>query len=692
MSSTPKAGVLKTPTTVDSVRRPVTVKSSVSRVLPSSKIATPGMKVLFRHKAGVLKTPTSKDTPFNIPARRESAALKKSASATKGKVQEPRAPLKQSGSAAVKSKCQNLVSNNQVLAPSSSPVAPATTSHATDSTSRPSEALQGVAGQPMSPSSSLEALKLHTPSNVPSSQDIESKEGNESRRSPSEWMLHSSIHSLGDLRNPMPSLDSMSWLDCALDGVISQPLSSSSSLEALDAAVQLHSLGDLRDPLLSTRCHGLTSVAELQPSSLDDLRGLLPSLDLMSFLHDDAIPVPPFKSLGQNKDWHSVLAHGYARDNTTWLSGLFSLGFLSFLSPLSMTEVILGYAFFVSQPNLPPVVVRVNDYEAIQRILTITATARDACISGELHVAKELLTQEIHADANKSITILPSLTGCICKGIALCGKGKVRDAIKAFDIASMFTNGDPKTNHFLLLTKANFQAITLFNADQHEEAIQRVQELADMCPNSDTLACRVVGAYLHVCLGIDALDGAHYDEAADHFAAAVKSCSFSSTLHIHHLYEDFVVLSSKNAARRRRLTVYFMEIPGQDQHDGIHEAERDFFGEMYDVSTTTYALFLAHTSFVAASPDFLATTSAAPWDISRDSSLSRIPLAQLPHQRRPPTHPLPPLLRLQNPPTPPIDLCGLFTQQRHSSSTFLSHRAKNAMLRRALPVIRPMAM
>ncbi|KAG0699436.1 hypothetical protein DFH29DRAFT_1014748 [Suillus ampliporus] len=48
------------PTTVDSVRRPVTVKPSVSRVLLSSKIATPGTKVSSAPKAGVSKTSTPK--------------------------------------------------------------------------------------------------------------------------------------------------------------------------------------------------------------------------------------------------------------------------------------------------------------------------------------------------------------------------------------------------------------------------------------------------------------------------------------------------------------------------------------------------------------------------------------------------------------------------------------------------------
>jgi muconolactone delta-isomerase len=68
------------------------------------------------------------------------------------------------------------------------------------------------------------------------------------------------LYSLGDLHDPLPSLDSMSWLDVALDSVASQSLSLSSSLEALEAAVQCDSLGDLHD--------------------------LLPSLDSMSWLDE----------------------------------------------------------------------------------------------------------------------------------------------------------------------------------------------------------------------------------------------------------------------------------------------------------------------------------------------------------------------------------------------------------------------
>ncbi|KAG2738119.1 hypothetical protein P692DRAFT_20759619 [Suillus brevipes Sb2] len=199
------------------------------------------------------------------------------------------------------------------------------------------------------------------------------------------------------------------------------------------------------------------------------------------------------------------------------------------------------------------------------KILAIT-TARYACITGDLSTAEDLLTQDIHTDANdytlyahrsfvmarkhdwdhaledaiKSISIQPSLTGYISKGIALCGQGLVREARAAFDVASMFTNNDSNTNHLLLLIKA----ISLFNAAQHEEAMFLVKELAAACPHFDILGCRVVEAYLRVQLGIDAFDGARHDEAADHFTAAVNSSAFSSKLklNLHLLYEDLVVL------------------------------------------------------------------------------------------------------------------------------------------------------
>ncbi|KIK40125.1 hypothetical protein CY34DRAFT_807490 [Suillus luteus UH-Slu-Lm8-n1] len=199
---------------------------------------------------------------------------------------------------------------------------------------------------------------------------------------------------------------------------------------------------------------------------------------------------------------------------------------------------------------------------AYAKILAITI-AHDACITGDLSTAEELLTQNIHTDANdhtsyahrsfvmarkhawdhaledaiKSISIQLSLTGYISKGIALCGKGLIREARAAFDVASMFTNEDPDTNHFLLLIKA----IAHFNAAQHEEAMLLIKELAAACPDADILGCRVVEAYLRVQLGIEAFDGARHDEAADHFTAAVNSTAFSSKF-IHQIYEDLTVL------------------------------------------------------------------------------------------------------------------------------------------------------
>ncbi|KAG0707124.1 hypothetical protein DFH29DRAFT_1076603 [Suillus ampliporus] len=206
----------------------------------------------------------------------------------------------------------------------------------------------------------------------------------------------------------------------------------------------------------------------------------------------------------------------------------------------------------------------VEDALSHSKILAMKTTARNACIAGDFHTAEALLTQEIDAtndyrsyasrsfvmarkpdwdralhDALKSVSIQPSLTGYISKGIALCGKLQLWDAMKAFDIAFMFANEYSKTIHFLLLIKA----IALFNANQHEDAMIRVQELTVTCPNADTLACRIVEAYLHVQLGLNASEGAHYNEAAYHFTVAVNISGFSSEWAIHfELYEDLEVL------------------------------------------------------------------------------------------------------------------------------------------------------
>jgi hypothetical protein len=68
----------------------------------------------------------------------------------------------------------------------------------------------------------------------------------------------------------------------------------------------------------------------------------------------------------------------------------------------------------------------------------------------------------------------------------------------------MFTNQDSHTNHFLLSIKVGeiclacsllyslFQAIALFNADQREEAMLLVKELAAACPDVNILGYRVV--------------------------------------------------------------------------------------------------------------------------------------------------------------------------------------------------------
>ncbi|KAG2125185.1 uncharacterized protein EDB93DRAFT_410360 [Suillus bovinus] len=140
-------------------------------------------------------------------------------------------------------------------------------------------------------------------------------------------------------------------------------------------------------------------------------------------------------------------------------------------------------------------------------------------------------------DAIKSISIQPSLAGYISKAIALCGKGHVRGARTALDVASMFTNQDSIANLFLLLIKA----IILFNADQHEEAMLLIKELPAACPDADPLACHVVEAYLCVQLGTKASENARYDEAADHFTTAVNSGAFLSAF-IHLTYPDLIAI------------------------------------------------------------------------------------------------------------------------------------------------------
>jgi hypothetical protein len=108
------------------------------------------------------------------------------------------------------------------------------------------------------------------------------------------------------------------------------------------------------------------------------------------------------------------------------------------------------------------------------------------------------------------------LTGYVSKGIALCGKGLVREARAAFDVASIFMKEDSATSHLLLLIKVHliclvysllqyvFEAIALFNADQHNEAVLLIIELAAASPDAD-LGCRVVEVSVRqLCSVIDA--------------------------------------------------------------------------------------------------------------------------------------------------------------------------------------------
>ncbi|KAG2363059.1 hypothetical protein BDR07DRAFT_1332384 [Suillus spraguei] len=193
-------------------------------------------------------------------------------------------------------------------------------------------------------------------------------------------------------------------------------------------------------------------------------------------------------------------------------------------------------------------------------ILAINMISRNALITGDLSTAEELLTQEININTNdytsyanrsfvlarkndwdralddaiKSISIQPSLTGYISKGIAHCGKGHVLDTRISFNIAFLFTNQESEAVHFLLLIKV----IALFNLDQLEEAMLLLKELAATRPNPDIFACRVVEAHLRVQLGIKALNDARHNEAVEYFTAAINSSAFSSNF----IREDFVVL------------------------------------------------------------------------------------------------------------------------------------------------------
>ncbi|KAG0691977.1 hypothetical protein DFH29DRAFT_861352 [Suillus ampliporus] len=83
--------------------------------------------------------------------------------------------------------------------------------------------------------------------------------------------------------------------------------------------------------------------------------------------------------------------------------------------------------------------------------------------------------------------------------------------MEAFDLAFIYSNRDPITVDLLFLIKA----VALFNANRHDEAMRRVQDLSIAYQHSDTLPCSVVNSYLHVQLAMIAFEDGRYSEAAD---------------------------------------------------------------------------------------------------------------------------------------------------------------------------------
>jgi hypothetical protein len=67
------------------------------------------------------------------------------------------------------------------------------------------------------------------------------------------------------------------------------------------------------------------------------------------------------------------------------------------------------------------------------------------------------------------------------------------------------------------------------------------QSTPDSCVDTE-FANIILQAYLHVQVGMNALDDARHNEAAGHFSAAVNTIGFSSTLAIQSKYDVFVVV------------------------------------------------------------------------------------------------------------------------------------------------------
>ncbi|KAG0701427.1 hypothetical protein DFH29DRAFT_1000285 [Suillus ampliporus] len=177
------------------------------------------------------------------------------------------------------------------------------------------------------------------------------------------------------------------------------------------------------------------------------------------------------------------------------------------------------------------------------QIFAVNTTIYNACIAGDLHTAEELLTQEIDADDNrhdsyanrsvvrarnsdwdnalqdavKSIDIKPSSLGYVSKGIALCGKEQLWDAVESFDLTLMCLNRGLITVDILLLIKA----VAFFNSGRHDEAMRRIQNLANSYQHSDTLPCSIVN------LAMIAFEDGRYSEAAGQLTTCITTVTDS---------------------------------------------------------------------------------------------------------------------------------------------------------------------
>ncbi|KAG2349975.1 hypothetical protein BDR05DRAFT_955819 [Suillus weaverae] len=200
-------------------------------------------------------------------------------------------------------------------------------------------------------------------------------------------------------------------------------------------------------------------------------------------------------------------------------------------------EFTKDHSSLSNHPSESDEVPGIDDNQSLLDILAINPAVRDASITGDLHTAEELLTQEIHTDGNshdtyanrslvrarhhewddalqdatKSIAIQPSLLGYISKGIALCGKEQLCDAMEAFDLSFVFSNQSPIAIDLVLLIKV----VALFNAHCRDEAIRRLKDLATAYQHSHTRSHSIVNSYLRALLALAAFDDGQYSEAAD---------------------------------------------------------------------------------------------------------------------------------------------------------------------------------